>query len=205
MIDCVGIEIKKEDYPEWHDKEFSSLSEYLTAAEKAVKYFISLLKPELTKVAANDEDLISGVAYAMMIADWKWRPDGGRAKYSYRNNYAWYYIRSYLARRAKYAKRSAVYLSTFDKEMLTFSFLDEKASDPLDILIKNNDISLFDEVKRTMTTDTLSEREIFCIDQYFCGEKTYQTIGQTIGVTKERVRQNINSGIKKLQGVLCSN
>jgi RNA polymerase sigma factor (sigma-70 family) len=200
MVDCVGIDIDNKNLPDKEEKEFMSLDEYLSVSKKALRYFMSRLRPDLVESVCDDEDVISNVAYAMMIADWKWKEDGGRTRRSFRMNYAWYAVRSYIARRAKYRAKYGKMLSINDSdEDFIFQFIDEKQADPLDIIIGSKYDNEMREINKCLSSELLTPRERYCIREYYFKEKTYKEIGEKIEVTKERVRQLINSSKDKMR------
>lgn len=198
MIDVVGIGKAKEQYPQFDDSTFMSLSEYLMAAEKAIKYFMPMLRPEMTKHASRDEDLIAGVANAMMLADWKWKADGGRTRRSYRNHHACYYLRSYIGRQAK--NKLPFHYSIDNDE--GFVFRDDKAIDPSSSFVKSEKEERWDDLQEALIEDILSQREKMCITEYYVNDRTMKDIGTSLGITKQRVKQNLDDAERKLKEYL---
>jgi RNA polymerase sigma factor (sigma-70 family) len=205
VVDCVDVGLTRKSVPEnYNSNDFMSLTEYVTAAEKAVRYFMPLLKPEMTKYVVKDEDVISCVAYAMMLADWKWEEGRGRTRRSYRNDYACYALRAYIVRKSQFKNKFGNILS-LDKELsdmserkLKFSetLVDKSMRTPIEIICGTK---YENDLQRIMNCNTLNEREQFCLREYYFEHKTYDEIGSILGITKQRVHQNLNDAKRKIQ------
>jgi RNA polymerase sigma factor (sigma-70 family) len=200
MIDVLGVGITN-TYPNHEQKAFMPLSEYLLAAQKAIKFFAPKVRAGLVNELLDSEDAISNVAYAMMIADWKYKDGMGMTQYNYRNNYALFAIRSYIVRKSKSLKKTGV-VKSLDFEMSDdYSFYkiicDAGPVDHLDMMAEDD--SKLNEITDCLSDGTVTEKQAKCIQMYYFDGLTYEQIGNTMGVTKERVRQNINNGIEKIK------
>jgi RNA polymerase sigma factor (sigma-70 family) len=204
MIDVLKVGIKKDAYPIQTNQTFMTLPEYLKAAEKAIKFFAPKIKGNLVNELLKSDDAISNVAYAMMTADWKYKEGKGMTQYNYRNNYAFFAIRSYLTRKSKGLRKTGIIRSLdFDMDDGNNFYQiisDGNAVNPLDTMLEEDDN--FGEVLDRMTDGTITEKQSKCIQMYFFDGLTYEQIGNKMGVTKERVRQNINNGLDKIRAKL---
>lgn len=200
-MDIVGVEIDSNNFPDQKQQEFLTLKEYLAVAKRALRYFLVRLRPDLVESVCDDEDVISNIAYALMIADWKWNENGGRTKSSFRMNYAWYAVRSYIARRSKYRSRygKIISIDEYDGDDCRNQFLDEKQVEPLNIIIGSQFDEDMKKLKKYLGTDILTPREKYCIRQYYFKEKTLKEIGETIDISKERVRQLLKGATGKMR------
>lgn len=209
MINCSDIRMKPENnYPEHTSQTFMTLSEYLEAAERAIMYWMPKIKPSLTIKLSKDEDAIAFVAYAMMIADWKWRDDGGRTPRSYRNDYASYALRTLVKRQSHTQKYQ--YLedelgcdySTGKHNLLKDTIVDSKAEDPLSILIGSTKQNRLNRIRDAMDNKVINERERHCLKEYYYNDKTCLEIGKSLGVSKQRIHQSILKAKDKLKSIV---
>ncbi len=83
MTSSVGT-IKRKD----NGAQFESLDEYLKIAEKQIKFFGKRYFPDFMKKLLDSEEAISHIAYANMMADWKYDDKLNCSKRTYRNNWA---------------------------------------------------------------------------------------------------------------------
>ncbi len=202
MIDCTSIKnLAIEEYPDHTTKTFMTLGEYLVAAERATKYFIKLLRPELMKEVTSSEDVIALVANAMMIADWKWEPNHGRTQHSFRNDYACYAIRSYITRRYK-NKKNTISLDDIilkDRNRTRHDFVEDTESpDVFESVFGSEKDHQIQKMMNFIKGEKLTPQESYCMSEYYVNDKTYKEIGQTIGVTKQRIEQVIRSAKEKM-------
>lgn len=195
-----------ENYPEHNDQSFMTLTEYLEAAERAIRYWMPKIRPSLTNKLSQDEDTISLVAYAMMIADWKWRDGAGRAKRSYRNDYASFALRTLVKRQSKIPSYEYLEDELFknnDKTCrLKDSIVDHKAEEPLSILIGSTKQNRLKKIRQAMEDQTLTQKERVYMREYYHNDKTYLQIGKELGVSKQCVQQSIVSAKNKLKSIV---
>lgn len=60
---------------------------------------------------------------------------------------------------------------------------------------------LRDTVAEIINQAPLLEVEKYCLKQYYWEDKTYEEIGASLGITRERIRQRIESALSKLRNV----
>lgn len=206
MIDIGGIGDQKISYKNHNEIEFLSLSEYLLIAKKIISKVGGAHKKYL-----QDEDVVSYIANAIMMADWRWdqnyKSKDGRKKnqYAYRNQCGIWAIRTLLSKKKKTPKVYSLEESIKDSDSrnnLDF-IVDKKHNNPASI-IENNEYhnSLKQDMKNLLSSDILSDRQKEYINLYYYQNKTLSEIGELHGLTREAVRQNIVKGIKKLKEVM---
>lgn len=209
MLDIGGIGDQKLNYRDYDNKEFLPLYDYILMAKK----IISKLSSQYNKKLLNTDDVISYVANAIMMADWRWdneyKSKEGRKKdlYSYRNQCAIWAIKTLVSKKKKKKKIYSLdeTISSFD-DRNNFDFLeDEKHKDPCDALCdKETNNSLCDDIKVLLESDLLSDKQKQYIDLYYFKGLTLEKIGNKFGVTREAVRQNINKTIAKLREIMVN-
>jgi RNA polymerase sigma factor (sigma-70 family) len=206
MIDIGGIGDQKISYKNHNEIEFLSLSEYLLIAKKIISKVGGAHKKYL-----QDEDVVSYIANAIMMADWRWdqnyKSKDGRKKnqYAYRNQCGIWAIRTLLSKKKKTPKVYSLEESIKDSDSrnnLDF-IVDKKHNNPASI-IENNEYhnSLKEDMKNLLSSDILSNKQKEYINLYYYQNKTLSEIGELHGLTREAVRQNIVKGIKKLKEVM---
>lgn len=209
MLDIGGIGDQKLKYRDYENKEFLPLYDYILMAKKIV----SKLSSQYNKKLLNTEDVISYVANAIMMADWRWDNDyqskEGRKKdlYSYRNQCAIWAIKTLVSKKKKKKKIYSLdeTISSSD-ERNNFDFLEDGTYvDPCEALCdKETNITLCDDIRTLLKSDLLSDKQKQYIELYYFKGLTLEKIGNQFGVTREAVRQNINKTIAKLKEIMVN-
>jgi RNA polymerase sigma factor (sigma-70 family) len=189
------------------EKEFDSLSAYMTLAKKIISKFAPTFYSNLRQELLSNEDAIADIASAIMIGDWRWDENRSgfngksKTKYSYRNQCGIWAIKTYLSN--KYRKCNLHYsIDTTDINDVNFSnnISDKEEYDPSLLAEKEeyND-ALKSNINNILNCGIISEKQRDQIKQYYFEEKTLSEIGKNFGVTREAVRQNIQKGLSKIR------
>jgi RNA polymerase sigma factor (sigma-70 family) len=159
-----------------------TLKEYLLGARK----LLSLYGYRCHK---NDEDAISSVASAMMMADETW--DGCRSsKDTWRYNQAKFAIMKLKNKhrsKRKLMSLDFVISSDRDKNVVLSDVLENKSS--------NNMADAFYQVM-DYAKKRLSPRQYECIRMYYQEDMTLDAIGKQLHITKQAVSLSIKKGIE---------
>lgn len=207
MLDIGGIGNQKLKYREYQNTEFLPLYDYILMAKK----IISKLSSQYNKKLLNNDDVISYVANAIMMADWRWdneyKSKEGRKKdlYSYRNQCAIWAIKTLVSKKNKKQKVYSlddVISSSDDRN--NFDFIsDDKCQDPCDLLLdKEKNDTIHNDINMLLETNILTDKQKKYIELYYFKGLTLEKIGKQFGVTREAVRQNINKSIIKLRQIM---
>lgn len=209
MLDIGGIGDQKLKYRNYENTEFLPLYEYILMAKKIV----SKLSSQYNKKLLDNDDVISYVANAIMMADWRWdneyKSKEGRKKdlYSYRNQCAIWAIKTLVSKKTKKKQMYSLdeTISSSDNRN-NFDFLEDcKCIDPSDSLSnKETQHNLCEDIKSLLQSDLLSEKQKQYIQLYYFEGQTLEKIGKQFGVTREAVRQNINKTIVKLREIMVN-
>lgn len=209
MLDIGGIGSQKLQYRDYNNEEFLPLCEYILMAKKIV----SKLSSQYNKKLLNNDDVISYVANAIMMADWRWdseyKSKEGRKKdlYSYRNQCAIWAIKTLVSKKTKKKKIYSLdeTISSTDGRN-NFDFLEDcSCIDPSDALCKEETKeSLCEDIKSLLNSDVLTNKQKDYINLYYFEGLTLEKIGKKFNVTREAVRQNINKGIAKLRKIMVN-
>ena len=207
MLDIGGIGQQKLEYKDHDNIEFLPLYDYILMAKKIV----SKLSSQYNKKLLNTEDVISYVANAIMMADWRWdneyKSKEGRKKdlYSYRNQCAIWAIKTLVSKKRKKIYSLDNKISSSD-DRNGFDFIsDERDGDPAEmILIKEKNENIHNDISALFNTNILTEKQKQYIQLYYFEGLTLEKIGKKFGVTREAVRQNINKSIIKLREVVLN-
>lgn len=206
MIDIGGIGDQKISYKDHNNVEFLSLSDYLLIAKKIISKVGGSHKKYL-----QDEDVVSYIANAIMMADWRWdqnyKSKEGRKKnqYAYRNQCGIWAIRTLLSKKKKMPKIYSLEESIKDSDTRNnLDFIVDKKNNNPSSIIENNEYhdTLKQDMKNLLSSDILSDKQKEYIDLYYYQNKTLSEIGEIHGLTREAVRQNIVKGVKKLKEVM---
>lgn len=210
MLDIGGIGSQKLQYRDYNNEEFLSLSEYTLMAKKIV----SKLAHQYNKKLLNNDDVISYVANALMMADWRWdseyKSKEGRKKdlYSYRNQCAIWAIKTLVSKKLT-TKQKIYYLDDSispDDDRNNFDFIEDYSCvDPCKAMCEEETKnSLCNDIKSLLESNILTEKQKQYINMYYFERLTLEKIGNIFGVTREAVRQNINKGIAKLRKIMVN-
>lgn len=216
LLQLNGIGKQKISYKNHSDIQFDSLSSYITMAKKTISKFANKIYNGLSHKMLNDEDAISSVANAIMMADWRWDENyeneqgTKKTKYSYRNQCAIWAIQTYATKnhnKAKKAKTSTKKIYSLNHENNDFDtgdtyhrIEDESALTPDEILInKENKEILSSLINDLLSLECLSDRQKDYIKLYYLESYTFEKIGHKYGITREAVRQGLNKAINLIQ------
>lgn len=209
LLQLNGIGKHKIQYKDHKDIKFDSLDTYLLLAKKSISKFANQFYQGLATKMLKDEDAISNVANAMMMADWRWdenyKNEKGtkKTKYSYRNQCALWAIQTYVTKGHKNNKKGKKFYSldhTLDssEDSLSVGNITEDYGmlSPEDIVIEKEDA---DELKllinNLLSLDCLTARQKDYIKLYYFESYTFEKIGKKYGITREAVRQGLNKAI----------
>jgi len=182
--------------------EFDTLDNYLHIAKKTISKFGSKMYPSLVKEILSNDEAVSEIAEAIMIADWKWDGDRkgkktglSKSLYSYRNQCAIWAIKTYATQRYRKQKKDQ---SQIQHAIEHSSCID--LSDPAKIFAqKEEGDNLSKNIKELINAAPLTEKQKEQVILYYYENKTLSEIGQIYNVTREAIRQNINKSINILR------
>jgi RNA polymerase sigma factor (sigma-70 family) len=209
LLQLNGIGNQKIKYKNHSTIQFDSLQEYILLAKKSISKFANQFYQGLSSKMLHDEDAVSAVANAIMMADWRWdenyENDKGtkKTKYSYRNQCALWAIQTYVTKDHKKDKKfkkkvfSLDHMIEDDNESSVHSFTqDDKSLSPETILINaENKQELTNLINSLLNLDCLTARQKDYIRLYYFEAHTFEKIGQKYGITREAVRQGLNKAI----------
>lgn len=215
-IESIGNQ--KISYPDHKNIEFYSLSEYITLAKKSISTFANRFYHGLAAKMLRDEDAISNIAYAIMLADWRYNENHtgknkqAKTRYSYRNQCALWAIKTHVSKNRNIKKTGASsysldYVSSHnDNDNDAYAYVvDMKCHPPIEDLIQNEEIqsnSLL--IDNLLGNPNLSTKQKEYVQLYFLEGYTFDQIGKKFSLTRESVRQSIIKAIqimKKEYGV----
>lgn len=207
MIDIGGVGLQKKTYKDHSNIKFLSLDEYIIMARK----IISKMSSGPYKHYLNTEDVVSYVANALMMADWRWDENysskDGRKKnlYSYRNQCAIWAIKTLVTKHKKAKMDIKIYsldghISDNDlRNNLDFIEAEEN-SQPIDILEKEeNDNDIKSLITQLLDSNILSEKHKTYLKMYYFEGQTLEKIGNHFNISREAVRQGINKSLRILR------
>jgi RNA polymerase sigma factor (sigma-70 family) len=187
--------------------KYESLSTYLMLSKKIINKFAPKF---IVKDMLNDEDAISDVATALMNADKNFDPDREGAtqqkktKYSYRNQCGLWAIKTYITKKYNSQKINSLDYVIDDNNTNLYSTIpDTKNKDPLEEIIYNEKTNnLISDINFILKSDLLNEKQKDQIRMYFYENKSLAQIGETYGVTREAIRQNIKRAIHNIKNLV---
>lgn len=215
LLQINGIGKQKISYKQHDQLEFLTLKEYLTLAKKAISKFANNFYDSLAKKMLKDEDALSLVANAIMMADWRWdenyknQQGTKKSKYSYRNQCALWAIQTYVSKEYKKNKKfDKVYSldsSIDNNEDLTPNQLikDSNSKTPVSIVIEREDEDNTKYlVNSILSLECITDRQKDYIRLYYLESQTFESIGKKYGITREAVRQGLNKALEKIRSAV---
>jgi RNA polymerase sigma factor (sigma-70 family) len=215
LLQINGVGKQKITYKNHNDVVFDSLENYVLLAKKSISKFCKQFYQGLSTKMLKDEDAISSVANAMMMADWRWdenyQNEKGtkKTKYSYRNQCALWAIQTYVTKNLKKNHKlnkvySLDYMSDNDENASAHSYTaDTRTMSPEDIIIlKENEEELKKLIESLLSLNCLTERQKDYIKLYYFESYTFDKIGQKYGITREAVRQGLNKALETIREVV---
>lgn len=193
-LDVIGIGTMRSHTND--NVEFDTLDTYTNIAKRMIsKYAPKYLKNEML----NDDDIISYIAYAIMIADWRY--DGRGHKSGFRSKMAQFAIRSYQTRRAKSrAKNNGMILSLFsqfdndtENDQNLCSSIVDKSPKPDDIVERKEILS---RINALIANGSLSEKQAKCFRLYYYEGNSMKDIADDIGITRQWVHKCLAEGVE---------
>lgn len=217
LLQLNGIGNQKITYKDHNNIKFDDLNEYILLAKKSIAKFSHKFYHGLSTKMLKDEDAVSSVATAIMMADWRWdedyKNDKGtkKTRYSYRNQCALWAIQTYVSKDHKKNKKfkKKVFslnhvLGDEDSSETAQSFTqDSKALNPEEILMdKENKEQLTSLIDNLLSLDCLTSRQKDYIRLYYFESYTFEKIGKKYGITREAVRQGLNKAIEMIRSAV---
>lgn len=212
LLQINGIGNHKIKYKNHDQIEFDSLEQYILLAKKAISKFANGFFSGLAKKMLNDEDAISSVANAIMMADWRWDDNYSntkgtkKTKYSYRNQCALWAIQTYVSKMYKKPKKiKKVYSIDYDTDnadglSIHECLEDSKYKTPDENMSETEQKEDLSElVSNMLSLDCLSDRQKDYIKLYYFESYTFDKIGKKYGITREAVRQGLNKAIETIR------
>ncbi len=185
---------KIKEYPQAPPENFLTMSDYLAKA----KLFLLKQNADLSRQLMQDEDAISFIAESMMIADWAWKP-GGMSRRNYRLACARWALKVFL----KTTKRELV------KGVLSLNFeIGDDGSTNDSLMVDENapapdDAARAAERKRKVEfllhNSGLTSIQADYVRHHYLEGLTLSEIARKMGVSKQDVRNHVQSAIFKLQ------
>jgi RNA polymerase sigma factor (sigma-70 family) len=185
------------------EKQFDSLSEYISLAKKTISKFAPKFYNGLSIEMLKNDEAVSDVATAIMYADWRFDENRSgktglkKTKYSYRNQCAIWAIKTYITNKYKGKKYYSLDQSLgSDSDETGHEYAESSCKSPVEILIdeENNNI-VNDSINSLLDSEILSDKQRKQIRMYYFDDLTLSEIGKNFGVSREAVRQNIKRGL----------
>jgi RNA polymerase sigma factor (sigma-70 family) len=211
-VQIEGIGNQKIEYRNHNEIDFYCLSEYLTLAKKAISKFANRFYRGLSIKMLKDEDAISNIANAIMMADWRFdenyvgKNKEKKTRYSYRNQCALWAIQGYVTKnyRNKNKKQKTYSLdhTIYDnEEFSSYCFVvNNKSKSPEEIILYEEESQqIKNKIHEIMCLDFVTDNQKEYIRLYYIEGNTFEKIGKKFRLTREAIRQSIKKAITKIQ------
>lgn len=192
------------------DRQFETLSTYTMLAKKIISKFSPSFYSSLRQELLSNDEAISEIAEAIMIADWRWDKNRtghegkSKTKYSYRNQCGLWAIKTYVSN--KYKKKNINFSihneisSSGESKSFAENIKEKTPSNPYLLLAEKEEKELISKyISDILSSEILSDKQRDQIKEYYFNDKTLLEIGNEYGVTREAIRQNIQKGLTKIR------
>lgn len=188
------------------DLYYETLDTYTLLAKKVISKFSSSFYVGLRQELLNNEEAISEIAEALMIADWKWdanrKGHNGQSKtrYSYRNQCGLWAIKTYISKKYKKKYKQVSIDHAADEDKSYVQNIPAQNSDPSELVSQEEETELLKRnIQDILQSNLLSDKQKDQIYQYYFEGKTLLEIGKIYGVTREAIRQSIQKGLESIR------
>lgn len=216
FLQLSGVGDQKISYKDHSTIEFESLNTYLLLAKKAISKFANSMYSGLSSKMLKDEEAISSVANAIMMADWRWddnyqnSQNTKKSRYSYRNQCAIWAIQTYITKTYKHQNKTKkkVFSLDFDKNDDESGSIYEKvenlSSQQPDLIMMEQEekANLHSNLQSLLSSSILSDRQKDYIKLYYFENQTFEQIGKRYNITREAVRQGLNKALELIRGLI---
>jgi RNA polymerase sigma factor (sigma-70 family) len=213
LLQLEGIGNQKIAYKDPSAVEFDNLNEYTTMAKKSISKFANRFYSGLSSKMLKDEDAISSVTNAIIMADWRYDENyegtngAKKTKYSYRNQCALWAIQTYVTKNYKKNKNtSKVYSLNYnnsENEDDAYNYIvDNRTKTPEQIILekeKHEEVSKL--IRLLLSSELLTKNQSEYIKLYYFENCTYEQIGQKFNLTREAIRQSINKALSVIRDI----
>jgi RNA polymerase sigma factor (sigma-70 family) len=190
----ITTQIKEFKTKSYDNAKFENSETYLKLARMQIVGFCKKHYPSYMNKLLNDDDAISYVAYANMLADWRFDESRNLARNTYRGWYANGFIKTYIRKNCKVPKVDSL------DEMIQEGD-NGKGFNLLELLGKqeknNNQRWTAEDIQSCM--DNLQPRSREILYMYAYDGMNLAEIGRKLNITRERVRQIVNNSLEKMK------
>ena len=189
------------------EKQYDSLSTYISLAKKTISKFGPKFYNGLSLEMLQNEEAISDIATALMYADWRFDENRvgktglKKTKYSYRNQCALWAIKTYVTNKYKGRKQLSLDRTLGESsDDNGYDYTISGSQTPDNIIMKEEEETILsDTINSLLASDLLSEKQRQQIKMYYFDNYTLSKIGKHFGVSREAVRQNIKRGLDTIR------
>lgn len=202
-IDILGIGNKTSVLLKKDEKFYRSLAEYIIIARKTIAVYAPGIRSGLAEEMLRNEDAVSNIAHAVMMADWHF--DGRGNIHGFRKQRIQWAIKSYVGRSSRISQRRTLSLDSFidggGDSVETFSSrIADKSPGPHEI-VSEDEISKESSIRLRKILDggTISDQAIEYIKMYYLKGQSMVDIASRRGVSRQSVHDLITRAIDSLR------
>jgi RNA polymerase sigma factor (sigma-70 family) len=203
-MDIAPVSNPKKPYPDAAKIKFESMDDYILHAHKIICYFAPRLRKGLREQIMSNEEAISNVATAIMLADWTFDREYVGEKgvkcsiRTYRNLRAIWAIKSFMTRRnRKSSKCLSLNNEINDRGVGACDAMqDDSCPSPQDSPEKKE---LREWLERVVDSALLSDKQSLYVRKRFFEDKTISEIAAESDVSRQAVGESINRAMRKIK------
>ena len=202
----INVPTPKKKLPSHKGIEFESLASYLEQAEKLIVHYCSNKNPKARNVLIGNEDSLSLVAHALMVADWTYdcnnKSDNGTAsKKTYRYLRATWAMKAIMTKNLTQRARSPMSLdivfASNDSNSSILDFIEDISQESPSSRMQSQELrSAIDELL-DLGIITKTQKEYLVLR--YLQELDLNEIAKVKGVTRQAVSDGLKRAISFLQ------
>ena len=203
-MDLAKVPTPKNPYPDASRTEFETMGDYLQHAQKIICYHAPRIKKGLKEEILSDDDAVSNIATALMMADWTYDEErvgktGAKCSLkSYRTNRAIWAMKSYMTRKMKKSEQHRSLNFEFkDSEMELYSTIQDNNTKTPVIIAEDKEMSRF--IEKIIDSCLLSDVQSTYMRMKFVKGLTVKEIAETTGKSRRGIGESIKKALIKIQ------
>jgi hypothetical protein len=186
--------------------EFLTDKEYTAATKKIIKHFTRRSR-RLSQILIKDAEIFHNIKFKIMKADWRWKADGGRTRYSWRNQCGIWAIQEAIEEvKQKYEDMKDSHLSlsftntsSNNTDMKLSDKIGSKQPDPSQIMMREETATKHKkEIVQLIKAAKLTDTEIEYTTLWAEGQ-TYQEIAKRFDIKNQSVGSIVKKAIQKMR------
>ena len=203
-MDLAKVPTPKNPYPDASESEFESMDAYITHAKKIICHHAPRIKKGLKDEILYDDEALSYIATAIMMADWTYDEErvgksGSKCTLrTYRTNKAIWAMKSYMTRQTRKSEQNlSLNFELRDSEIELYSTIQDKNLKTPTQIAQDKELRKF--IEKIISSSLLSKMQGKYVRLRFLKGLTVREIAEISGKSRQGVGESLKKAILKIQ------